>query len=62
MNAISYARLAAAVFAVVAILQLVRAVLGWAISIEGTVIPVWASWIACAVAGALAWLGFSASR
>ena len=62
MNATSYARLAGAVFAVVALLQLARALAGWSVAFEGTAIPVWASWIACVVAGALAWLGFTASR
>jgi len=62
MNATSYARLAAMVFAVVALVQLARAVGGWSVTFEGTTIPVWASWIACVVASALAWLGFSASR
>jgi hypothetical protein len=62
MNAASYARLAGVVFAVIALLQLARAIGGWSIAFEGTVIPIWASWIACVVAGALAWLGFSASR
>jgi len=57
MNATSYARLAGAVFAVVALLQLARALAGWSVAFEGTAIPVWASWIACVVAGALAWLG-----
>jgi hypothetical protein len=62
MNAMSYARLAAAVFAVIALMQLVRAVLGWPASVAGTAIPVWPSWVACLVAGALAWLGFTASK
>ena len=62
MNTASYARLAAAVFAVVALLQLARAVAGWSVVFEGMAVPVWASWIACVVAGVLAWLGFTASR
>ena len=62
MDATNYARLAGAVFAFVALMQLVRAVLGWSVSFEGTAIPVWVSWIACMVAGALAWLGFTTSR
>jgi len=62
MNATSYARLAGAVFAVIALLQLARAIGGWSVAFEGAVIPVWASWIACVVAGALAWLGFTTSR
>ena len=62
MDTTRYARLAAAVFALVAVLQLARAAMGWSVSIEGTAIPVWASWVAAVVAGALAWLGLTAKR
>ena len=62
MTARTYSKVAAAIFALIAILQLARAVGGWAITVGGTVIPVWPSWIACVVAAALAWLGFTASR
>jgi 4'-phosphopantetheinyl transferase EntD len=60
MTASSYARLAGAIFAVIALLQLVRALAGWPISIGGVTMPVWPSWIAFVVAGALACLGFTA--
>ena len=62
MSAANYARLAAVVFAIVAILQLARAAAGWPMGIGVVEVPVWASWVACVVAGVLAWLGFSASR
>ena len=62
MTAQSYTRLAAVIFVIIAVLQAVRAVGGWPIAVDGTSVPVWASWIACAVAAVLAWLGFSASR
>ena len=62
MDAKSYSRLAAAIFAVIALLQLVRAASGWEIVLNGMVIPVWASWIACGVAAVFAWFGFTASR
>jgi hypothetical protein len=58
----AYSRLAAAVFTLVALLQFIRALAGWPISIAGTAIPLWASWIACVVAAVLAWLGLTASR
>ena len=59
----NYSRLAALIFAIVAVLQLVRALGGWPVTVGGTVsIPLWASWIACVVAAVLAWLGFAASR
>jgi len=62
MQATSYARLAGAVFAIIALLQFGRAVMGWSVSFEGAAIPIWASWIACVIAGVLAWLGLRTSR
>ena len=62
MTAGSYSRLAGAIFALVALLQLIRAVVGLPVTAGGTTIPVWASWVAFVVAGGLAWLGFTASR
>jgi len=62
VNATSYSRLAATVFAVVALLQLIRALAGWPIMIADSMMPVWASWIACVVAAGLAWLGWTTTR
>jgi putative Mn2+ efflux pump MntP len=63
MTAKSYSRLAALIFALVAALQLIRAVSGWPITVGATTsIPLWASWVACVIAGVLAWIGFEASR
>lgn len=62
MGAKTYAGLAAAVFAIVATLHLVRAIMGWEVAIGALAIPMWASWLATLVAGALAWLGFGAAR
>lgn len=63
MTARNYARLAALLFAIIAVLQFIRAVGGWQIIVNGTVsVPVWASWIACIIAAGLAWIGFDASR
>ena len=63
MTARNYARLAAAIFAIVAVLQLAWAAAGLSVTLgTTTAIPLWASWIACLVAAALAWLGFNSSR
>jgi hypothetical protein len=63
MTANSYSRLAALIFVVVAALQLIRAVSGWPVTVGATTsIPLWASWVACVIAGVLAWIGFDASR
>ena len=62
MTAKNYARLVAAIFAIVALLQLARAFYGWQITLHGNTVPVWPSWIASGVAVMLSWLGFTASR
>ena len=62
MHATSYAYLASAIFAVVAFLQLARAIAGWPVTIGDIGIPLWASWVAGVVAAAMAWLGLAAGR
>ena len=62
MSATSYARLAAAIFAIIAVLQFVRAIAGWPATVGGVEMPVWPSWVAFVVTAVLAWFGFSASR
>ena len=62
MTAKSYSGLAAAIFMLVALVQLTRSVLDWSLSINGYDIPVWASWIAFAIAAGLSVLGFGAAR
>jgi hypothetical protein len=41
------------VFALIAILQLTRLMLGWEVSVNGVAIPVWVSGLAFVVAGGL---------
>ena len=60
MTAKSYCMLAAAVFALIALLQLARAVMGWPITISGYGVPLWPSWIAVLVAAALSVIGWRA--
>jgi hypothetical protein len=55
-----FSRLAAVVFAIVALVHLFRAIAGLEIVIAGILIPVWLSWVAAIVAGFLAYLGFTA--
>ena len=62
MSSRNFAMLAAAIFAVIALVQLMRAASGWPVTVGTTMVPVWISWIAVVVAGGLAWLGFAASR
>jgi hypothetical protein len=57
----TFCTLAAAIFAVIALLQLIRIVMEWSISLNGIDVPFWASWIAVMVAGALSFVGFRAT-
>jgi hypothetical protein len=49
-----FTTIAVVVFSLVALLQLLRVVAGWAITVNGITIPIWASVIAFVVAAALA--------
>ena len=49
-----FTTVAVVVFSLVALLQLLRVVLGWEITVNGILIPLWASVIACVVAATLA--------
>ena len=49
-----FTTLSAMFLALIAVIQLVRFIFAWPITIEGTSIPVWASAIAAIVAGVLA--------
>ena len=44
------------VFSLVALLQLLRVTLGWEVTVNGILIPLWASVIACVVAATLAFM------
>jgi hypothetical protein len=57
----TFCTLAAAIFALIALLQLIRIGMGWSISLNGIDVPFWASWIAVMVAGALSFVGFRAT-
>jgi hypothetical protein len=57
MDAKSYSRVAAVIFAIIAILQLVRALSGWDITVNGADVPLWPA----VVAGALAVVGLTAT-
>ena len=57
MTASQYSLRSALIFTLAAVLQLVRAIRGWPVSI-----PLWVSWVTCAVAAVLARFGFAASQ
>lgn len=60
MTAVSYSLLVATIFALGAIAQVIRAVMGVPITVGQTSIPVWVSWFAGIVAAVLASIGFTA--
>jgi hypothetical protein len=60
MTAAQFSLLATIIFALVAILQILRAVAGLPVNIGQTRIPIWASWVAGGVAIILTWFGYSA--
>ncbi len=62
MSSRNYALLAALIFALIAVLQLSRAVGGWPVTVGTIAMPLWPSWAVFIVAAILAWLGFQASR
>lgn len=49
-----FTTIAVVVFSLIALLQLLRFVSGWEVTVNGIVIPVWASGIAFVIAAALA--------
>ena len=57
-----YSRLAAVIFAVIGLVQLLRVLFAWEVTLNGVPIPLFVSGMACFVAAAMAWLGFGASR
>ena len=61
MTTRTFCILAAAIFALIAILQLIRIVTGWIVTFNGVEVPFWASWIAVIVAGTLSFIGFRAA-
>jgi len=57
-----FTTVASLVFSLVALLQLLRVVLGWEITVNGIFVPPWASVIACLVAATLAFTLWRESR
>ena len=57
----TFCTLAAAIFVLIAALQLIRIVMGWVVTFNGVDVPFWASWIAVIVASTLSFIGFRAA-
>jgi hypothetical protein len=52
-----FATIAAVIFALVALLHLLRLVLGWSVVIDSWTMPMWVSWVGLVVAGGLSYYG-----
>jgi len=61
MDQRTYNIVTAVLFLIIAVLHLIRIVFGWPAQIGGLAIPIWASWLALIVTGALAYFGFRQS-
>jgi hypothetical protein len=53
----TFATVAAVIFALVALLHLLRLVMGWSIVIDSWTAPMWLSWVGLVVAGGLSYYG-----
>ena len=57
-----FTNIAIVVFALVAVVQLLRVALGWEVTVHGIFIPIWASVIACVFAATLAFMLWRETR
>ena len=53
----TFATIAAAIFALVALLHLLRLVMGWSVVIGSWTVPMWVSWVGLVVARGLSYCG-----
>jgi hypothetical protein len=62
MSEKTFAAIAATIFGLVALLHLLRLIMGWSIVIDAWTVPMWFSWIGLVVAGALSYFGTRLAR
>ena len=62
MNQKTFSLAAGAIFAMIAVLHLLRLLLGWEAIVGGWPVPMWVSWTALVIAGFLAYQGLRFSR
>ncbi len=58
----TYFNLVSIIFSIIAVLHLLRIILGWHAEIGGWVVPMWLSWVALIMAGYLAFAGFKLGK
>jgi hypothetical protein len=59
MDQKTFVLIAGVIFAIVALVHLLRILLGWPIVIDNWTVPMWLSWIALVIAGGLSYFGLS---
>jgi len=59
MDQKTFTLIAGVIFAVVALLHLLRVYMAWPVMIGGWTVPMWVSWIALVVAGGLSYFALS---
>lgn len=62
MKVKTYTMVAAIIFSLITFVHLLRVLIGWEGVIGGWQIPMWLSWLAVIIAGAMAYKGFQLSR
>ena len=53
----TFSTIAAVIFGIVAVLHLVRILMGWTVVIDSWTVPMWVSWIGLIVAGGMSYYG-----
>ncbi|HVZ28604.1 MAG TPA: hypothetical protein VG798_08130 [Rhizomicrobium sp.] len=62
MDSRRFLRIAATIFAVVALAHLIRIIMAWPVQVGAWAIPIWISWIALVGAGVLSFFGFRLAK
>lgn len=57
-----FTTIAVAIFTIVAVVHVLRILLGWEVVVGGTVMPMWASYLGLIIAGGLAFFLWRESR
>jgi hypothetical protein len=58
----AFSATAATIFGIVALVHLLRLIMGWSIVIDAWAVPMWLSWVGLLVAGALSYFGMRLAR
>lgn len=58
----TYLTLTGVIFALVSLAHLLRAAMGWPVTIAGWNVPLWLSWVAFVIAGTLSYFGWSLAK